>query len=203
MTLEAAISEIKSFWNKDEPFPFGRSDNRDHIDRLNAEFGVAIPTGLQDYVKNFVPLEDFYFDTVGNPMRIYGIDNLRYKQEGYNYNPVMKAVIEDWKNSLFIFADEGADPVIIDFDNLDDGIQKLVHGSGNWDHGETIADTFGQFLLCSAAQHHALNNFEEDPIIDDSNGFNLADDAATWYFKNMKNWAGKYYQAWCAVFVNH
>lgn len=113
---------------------------------------------VHDYIKSFAPSKDFFFDTVGNPMCVYGINNLKYKQDGYSYNPVKKEAIENWKKSFFIFADEGADPVIIDLNAIEDGIQKLIHGTGNWNNGEIVADTFGQFILCSAAQHHALNN---------------------------------------------
>lgn len=202
MTLETALTEIKKFWRADEPLPFGQSNNIQHIDRLETEFGGIIPDIVKDYVSNFAPAKDFYFDTVGNPMRVYGIDNLKYIQEGYNYNPVEKEAIEDWKKHFFIFADEGADPVIIDFNEIKNGIKKLIHGTGSWDNGEVVADTFGQFLLCCAAQHYALNNFGDDPIIDDEKGFNLTENAAKWYFGNMKNWAGNYYDEWCSIFDN-
>jgi hypothetical protein len=202
MTFENALAEVKKFWINDKSFPFGQSDNSVHVDRIKTEFGVFIPDKVQDYVKNIASLKNFYFDTVGNPMCVYGINNLKYKQDGYNYNPVKKEPIENWNKNFFIFADEGADPVIIDFTEIDDGIQQLIHGTGSWDNGKIVADTFGQFLLCCAAQHHALNYFEDEPIIDDSNGFNLADNAAKWYFRNMKNWAGDYYEEWCSIFDN-
>lgn len=203
MTLENALIEIKRFWKEGEDFPFGKSKNNNHIDRLEKEFGATLPDSLKNYIKDFAPTKDFDFDTVGNPMCVYGIENLKFKQNGYNFNSVDNIEIENWNKGFFIFADEGADPVIIDFDNLDDGIQKLMHGTGSWDDGEIVADTFGQFLLCSAALHHALNNFEEEPIIDDEEGFNLAEEAGEWYFKNMKKWAGDYYDEWCSVFDNH
>jgi hypothetical protein len=42
-------------------------------------------------------------------------------------------------------------------------------------------------VLCSAALHHALSNFEGEGIVDDDNGFCLAQGAAKWYFpKNEK-----------------
>lgn len=203
MTLEDALIEIKSFWQEGEDFPFGESKNNNHIDRLEKEFDATLPDSLKNYIRDFAPAKDFDFDTVGNPMCVYGIENLKFKQNGYNFNSVDNIEIEGWNQGFFIFADEGADPVIIDFDNLDDGIQKLMHGAGSWNDGEIVADTFGQFLLCSAALHHALNNFEEDPIIDDEDGFNLAEEAAEWYFKNMEKWAGVYYDEWCSVFDNH
>lgn len=202
MTMETALTEIKKFWKGKEPFPFGLSDNTQHLERLKTEFNFSIPHVVEDYAKNYAPIVDFWFDTVGNPMCIYGVENLKHSQGGYNYNTVKKETISDWPDSYFLFADEGADPVIIDLTKPKDGIQRLMHGAGNWNYGEILADTFGQFLLCCAAQHHAINNFEQDPFIDDNNGFNLADNAAKWYFKNMKVWAGNYYEVWCYDFDN-
>ena len=202
MTLDAALTETNKFWPTKEHFPFGQSDNTSHLERIKTEFSVSIHGMVLDYFKSFAPEKDFYFETVGNPICVYGIDNLKYKQDGYSYDPVKREFIEDWKSSFFIFADEGADPVIIDLAKIEDGIQKLFHGTGSWDSGEIIADSFGQFLLCSAAQHHVLTSFGGDPIIDDDNGFNLKENAAKWYFKNMKNWAGSYYEAWCSIFDN-
>ncbi len=203
MTTEYAIKEIRKFWVDEQPLPFGEIDNTPHIKRLNTEFAAEIPEMVHDYVKSFAPAEDFYFETVGNPMCIYGIDNLKYKQDGYNFNPVDKKDIEDWNRHFFILADEGGDPVIIDLENSTEGIIRLTHGQGNWDGGETISNTIGQFLLCSAALHHALTGFEEEAIVDDEKGFNLADQAAKWYFTNMKKWADGYYEEWCFVFDNH
>jgi hypothetical protein len=203
MNIESAVNEINKFWQAGEALPFGRSDNSSHIERLKGEYSVELPQVLLEYIQGFVPATDFYFDTVGNPVCIYGIENLKYKQDGYTYNPVKKEDIENWDKSHFIFGDEGADPVIIDLEKPQEGIQKLRHGAGNWESGLTVSDSIGQFLLCSAAQHHALNNFEEDPIVDDEKGFNLAEKAAKWYFARMKKWAGSYYEDWCSVFDNH
>jgi hypothetical protein len=203
MTTESAIKEIAGFWNDDQELSFGKVDNTLHTERIEAEFGITLQDMLSDYIKNFAPSEDFYFETVGNPIRVYGIDNLKFKQDGYTFNPVQKKDIEDWNRNLFILADEGADPVVIDLKNTSDGIIKLSHGQGNWERGETVANTIGQFLLCSAALHHALTGFEEEAIVDDEKGFNLAPAAAKWYFTNMKKWAGGYYEEWCSVFDNH
>lgn len=203
MQIESALITIQNFWDSKTPFPFQQSDNSLHLERIKAEFNHPLPQMVQEYVGQYAPAERFSFDTVGNPMDVYAINRLKFQQDGYNYNPVKKETIEGWKSDYFIFADEGADPVIIDLRHPENGIQLLVHGSGSWDYGDSIADSFGQFLLCCAARHHALNNFEEDPIVDDEKGFNLADKAAEWYFKNMKKWAGEYYENWCSVFDNH
>ncbi|MBB5638148.1 hypothetical protein HDE68_004074 [Pedobacter cryoconitis] len=204
MTIKEAIQEIRKFWNtEEEPFLFGESDNSAHIDRIEKEFGVTLPEELRNYIANYAPAEGFYFVSVGNPLYIYGVDNLKYKQDGYNYNSLTKSDIEDWNRNSFIFGDEGADPLIVNLENIETGIERLEHGAGSWDYGDKLADNFARFLLCAAAQHHALTNFEEDPIIDDENGFNLTEDAAKWYFPKMKNWAGEYYEVWCAPLDNH
>jgi len=203
MNLEIAILEIKKFWNTDEEFSLGESKNQNHVARLESEFNAVIPDSLKEYINNFTPINDFYFTTVGNPICVYGVNNLKFQQDGYNFNSVKNIKIDDWNEGFFIFADEGADPIVIDLNHPENGIQKLMHGTGSWDYGQTIADSIGQFLLCSAALHHALVNFEDEPIVDDENGFNLAENAAKWYFKNMKNWAGNYYPKWCSIFDNH
>lgn len=203
MNLEIGILEIKKFWNTDEEFSLGESKNQNHVARLESEFNTVIPDSLKEYINNFTSINDFYFTTVGNPICVYGINNLKFQQDGYNFNSVKNIKINDWNEGFFIFADEGADPIVIDLNHPENGIQKLMHGTGNWDYGQTIADSIGQFLLCSAALHHALVDFEDEPIVDDENGFNLAANAAKWYFKNMKNWAGNYYSEWCSIFDNH
>lgn len=203
MTIEVAIAEIKKFWNDEEELPFGLSDHTGHVDRLEKEFGRALPEDLKEYVSSFAPSEDFYFLTAGNPTVVYGIDHLKYVQEGYNYDSMAKSVLEDWDKGNFIFGDEGADPILVNMDAPEHGILRLEHGAGNWDYGDVVADNFAQFLLCSAALHHALSNFEEEGIVDDDNGFCLAKNAAKWYFPKMKEWAGDHYEIWCGVFDNN
>ena len=86
--------------------------------------------------------------------------------------------------------------MVLDLGQPAAGIQKLLHGAGSWDEGHPVADTLGQFLLCSAALHHALHAFEDEPILDDAQGFNLAPQAAAWLFPRLKAWAGPHYGAW-------
>ena len=62
----------------------------------------------------------------------------------------------------------------------------MAHGIGDWGSGEIIADSIGQFILCATALNFALTKFENEAIIDDENGFCLAESASEWYFKNMK-----------------
>lgn len=99
---------------------------------------------------------------------------------------MIKEAIEGWADEWFIIADIGADPIIYNLKSGRGEIQQLVHGAGNWDNGEVVADSIGQFILCSAALQHALLAFEEDPILDDGKGFFLDPEASQWFFSYMK-----------------
>lgn len=199
MTLAEAFAEIRQFWPGGRPFVFGQGAA---AGRLAAEFGRALPTELATYLDTFAPAEDVDFESVGNPLRLYGLGSLGVHQPGYNWNPVTQEPIADWPASFFLLGDEGADPVLLDLNQPELGIRKLWHGQGDWATGDPVAATLGQFLLCSAAVHHALTAFEPAPITDDERGFNLAPQAAAWLLPHLKQWAGPYYAAWCAAFDN-
>lgn len=199
MTLHNAFHEISQFWPGGQPFAFGHGAA---AERLAAEYNQPLPEELRTYLDTIAPVEDVDFRTVGNPFSLYGLGRLGVRQDGYNWNSVTNTPIEDWPASFFMLGDEGADPVLLDLDQPELGIQKLWHGEGNWENGDTMADTLGQFLLCSAALHHALTAFETERITDDERGFNLAPQAAAWLFPRMKVWAGPHYRAWCSVFDN-
>lgn len=200
MTFLDAISQIKSFWEGDIPFPHGAGEER--LTELQTEFGMVFHPDLQNYIRDFMPLESFSFETVGNPMQFYGAGKLGTKQYGYTFNPITGEPISDWATQWFLFADEGADPVIIDLAGPQYAVLRAAHGMGEWNFGAE-ADSIGQFMLCCAAMHHALTHWGPDVIVDDDNGFNLAEEPARWLFPRMKEWAGTYYAQWCSVFDNH
>lgn len=199
MSFDDAFAEIRRFWPGGLPFEFGRGQA---AGRLTDEFKQALPAELVTYLDVIAPVQDVYFDTVGNPLRLYGLESLGARQPGYNWNPQQQVPIAGWNPAFFLLADEGADPIVLDLSQPAAGWYKLWHGAGSWQAGEAVADTLGQLLLCSAALHHALNAFEEEPIVDDARGFNLAPQAAAWLFPQMKQWAGPYYAAWCSGFDN-
>ena len=199
MTLETAFAEIQQFWPTGLPFAFGRGRA---ATRLSAEFGHAFPPDLVTYLDTVAPAEDVEFATIGNPLLLYGLARLGPQQPGYSFNPVTQRPLLDWNPAFFLLADEGADPVVLDLGQPAAGLRKLLHGAGSWEEGDLVADTLGQFLLCSAARHHALHAFEDEPIIDDTHGFRLAPQAAAWLFPRLKTWAGAHYAAWCADFDN-
>jgi hypothetical protein len=199
MTLETAFAEIQKFWPGGQPFVFGHGGA---AGRLAAEFGRPLPPDLVAYLDTYAPTEGVEFDTVGNPLYLYGLDQLGVRQPGYNWNPVTSTPIDGWPASFFLLGDEGADPVLLDLDQPELGIQKLWHGEGDWETGAPVADTLGQFLLCSAALHHALHTFEAEPLVDGDQGFSLAPAAAAWLLPRLKTWAGPHYRTWSTVFAN-
>ena len=199
MTVTEGFVEISQFWPSGQPFAFRHGAA---AERLAAEFGRALPAELVAYLDTYAPVEDVDFETAGNPLRLYGLGSLGVRQPGYNWNPITQESIADWPTSFFLLGDEGADPVLLDLDQPELGIQKLWYGEGDWEIGDTVADTLGQFLLCSAALHHALTAFGPPRVLDGERGFKLAPRAAAWLFPSMKQWAGPHYGAWCAVFRN-
>ena len=199
MTLETAFAEIQQFWPGGLPFAFGRGGA---AGRLSAEFGRPLPPDLVMYLNAVAPTQEVEFATVGNPLQLYGLGRLGPQQPSYSFNPVTQKPLPDWNPAFFLLADEGADPVMLDLDQPAAGIQKLLHGAGSWETGDTVADTLGQFLLCSAALHHALTAFEDEPLVEDARGFNLAPQAAAWLLPRLKTWAGPHYGAWSVVFDN-
>lgn len=199
MNLETAFAEIRQFWPGGQPFAFGQGGA---AARLGAEYARPLPPDLVDYLNRVAPTADVVFDTVGNPLELYGLSRLGAHQDGYSWNSVAQQPIPGWSPDFFLLGDEGADPVLLNLARPADGYQLLMHGAGNWETGDTLADTMGQLLLCAAARHHALNAFEEDPIVDDEQGFNLAPRAAEWLFPRLKVWAGDYYDAWVGYFDN-
>lgn len=200
MTFSEAISQIRTFWQGNLPFPHGAGEKR--LSELQSEFGMDFPAELQEYIRDIVSLESFTFETGGNPIEFYGVQRLGTKQDGYTFNPVTGEPIPDWSIQWFLFADEGADPVIIDLAAAPHNVQRAAHGMGEWDFGPQ-ADSIAQFLLCSAAIHHAFTKWGPDIIVDDEHGLTLAKEPADWLFPRMKEWAGTYYTDWCSVFDNH
>lgn len=76
---------------------------------------------------------------------VYGANDLIKAQEGYSYNPVKKADIEDWNPNLVVIADSDADPFCIDISKKRSPIYYAQHGMGDWDFDE-YCDSFASFL---------------------------------------------------------
>jgi len=202
MNLTESIELIDSFFT--DKLPIGKHSHLKKSETLELEKGVTFPPEFKEYINDFSPKERFCFSCVGNPVNIYAQDQLSYLMLGYNYNPVLNKPIDGWDESWFIFADEGSDPIIVKLneDTEKSVVYKAMHGVGEWSF-HPIADSICQFLLCSAAVHHALCGFDiEESIIDDENGFNLASEPAKWLFPFIRLHAASYYEDWVSVFEN-
>jgi len=198
MKTELALKQLKTF--SEYTGLLAVKDNSEELARIEKEFDRQLPDDLREYVHKYAPAESIDFESVGNCLQLYAISELAFKQDGYNFNSVLNETIEDWPSEYFIIGSEGADPIVYDMENLE--IIKLEHGTGDWENGEIVADSIGQFLLCCSAMDHALTAFEDEAIVDDENGFCLAPDAAKWLFPKMKKWAGDYYDEWCSILEN-
>ncbi|WP_445361714.1 SMI1/KNR4 family protein [Microbulbifer sp. EKSA005] len=172
--------------------------------RLQKERDFVFPKEFQEYMVHYAPAHSQYLDGVGNPIDLYSARRLSWVMNGYNYNPVDNQPIPGWDKTWFLFADEGADPIIVDLaeSNRNSKVYRAMHGAGGWDF-RPIADSIGQFLLCASALHHALSGIvDKDVLVDDGCGFNLHERSASWLFPFFRQYADKYYTDWLAVFDN-
>lgn len=202
MDISDSLELIKSFYKGS--IEFGRIQDLSKSAAIEKEKNVTLPPEFKQYIDNFIPLSDVYFTGVGNPLEIHCRARISWLMDGYNYNFVLNETIDDWDENWFIFADEGADPVIVKLNEQEQHsvVYKAMHGAGEWEF-EPIADSIGQFLICAAAVDHALTGFDhEDAIIDDESGFNLVQQSAEWLFPFIKQQAGHYYEHWVSVFDN-
>ena len=203
IALSLALSEIETF-RTGRSFVISDTSQRESLlTRLESEYSRKLPLFLLEYLTQSAPIESAYLDDVGNPICLFATTDLKYKQDGYNFDPRSQQAIEGWPEQYFIVADRGGDPIAVDLTSLTGSVWILEHGEGDWENRRQIADSVGQFLLCVFAQHHALNEFERPAIIDDAKGFNLSPLAAAWYFPRMQEWAGKHYKEWCHIFDDH
>lgn len=202
MDLNTALSEIRQFWSA-EPFPFA-GGGAARLAALEAEFGgAAFPADVREYVAALGP-DGVAFESVGNPVDVYGYLGLAKRADGYNFNPVQGVPIADWSDDWLLIGDEGADPLIVDLAHAGPArpVLQAMHGAGEWNF-VPIADSLPQFMLLAAARHHGLMMLELDErIIDDERGFNLGEPAARWLFPRMKHWAAGYYEEWVGAFDN-
>ena len=202
MNFQEALSELRSFWTEPR-FPFeGGGGSR--LTELEAEYGRVFPPELREYVGSIISSDRFVFESIGNPIDVYGFTELSRRLEGYNYNPLTNEVLSEWSDDWFLIGDEGADPIIVDLSSSKGSCRVLqsMHGEGEWDFS-LLASSLPQFLLLSAARHHALLmlGFDER-ISDDERGFNLAPAAADWLFPRLKRWAPEVYGEWVGAFDN-
>lgn len=200
--LIECIALIQSFYPG--PLPFTGTANSGICGRLEAERGQPFPPDFRHYLHSVVPHSGHSFSAIGSPRYVHPASRLSWRMIGYNYNPIFKQTIAGWRSSWFLFADAGADPIIIDVNDSAEHspVYQALHGMGVWSF-YPIADSIGQFLLCAAAFEHALKHLtESDPVLDDEQGFRLADSAADWLFPFFERHANKYYENWLSIFDN-
>lgn len=205
MTFRQALEEMSSFWPGGLPIGSGTPVA---VDRLQSEYGRQLPAPLRHYIAEVLPRGSVYFRGIGNPLRLWGADRLSPRLLGYNTHALTGAPLEDWNRSWFIVGDIGADPVVLDLDDTASGdeatwpVLTAAHGIGEWTF-DVVADSLPQFVLLSAALHHALENFGEEAIEDDGQGFRLATPAADWLFPRFRRWAPQHSAGWLSVFGNY
>ncbi|MCB1584440.1 MAG: SMI1/KNR4 family protein [Xanthomonadales bacterium] len=201
MNLKESFELINSFSKID--FGLGKRSNSISND-LETQKGISFPIEFKEYIDNYAPINNQYFSGVGNSISLYNSERLSWVMDGYNFNPIERKSIAGWDDSWFLFADEGADPIIVDLsEQLEYSVvYQAMHGTGDWQFG-AIADSIGQFLVCIAAFNHALTGFNvEDAIVDNENGFNLHEKCASWLFPFISKYANNYYEDWLSVFEN-
>lgn len=203
MQLQEALRLIQTFW-QEPTWPFRPAPTAAaELARLQREFPAPLPPALEEYLTQAAPATAFSLATVGNPCDVYSLAQMGRFQDGYTFNSVAQQPLTDWPAHWFMLANEGGNPVIVDLLAADGAVIQLAPGAGSWECRTEMAGSIGQFLLCAAALQHALHHLGgDDPIIDDENGFQLAPAAAAWLFPRIREWAGPYYKAWCAVFDN-
>lgn len=199
MNLETALKEMREFLPEiAKSFEGGGSEA---LKSLEGQFGRAMPVDVRDYVENGAPKELIIFETMANPLAIYGLDGERSlgpNQDGYSVNGKTGEKSEVWSPSWFLFADEGADPVIVDLSNNGPSVRKAMHGAGEWEFWP-IADSIGQFLLCAAAVHHITEQWGEEIADEDE----LPAKAVDWIDGGLKKWAGAYHQNWHELLLDY
>lgn len=202
MTFEEAEELIASF---SDSAPLLGNGSISDADKLEVEFGRALPPELREYVTARAPEHDLEFETVGNPITLWGTDQLSQRADGYSWNPVTESEIEDWSHNWLVIGDEGGDPIIVDLAQAgpECPVLSAPHGEGVWEFRQ-LAPSLSVFLALAAAQHHALTAFvpQMEAIIDDDRGFNLCEEAAQWYFPFVRRVCGQHYGEWTSVFDN-
>ncbi|MFT7371541.1 MAG: hypothetical protein ACI9T9_000217 [Oleiphilaceae bacterium] len=168
---------------------------------LEQEKSCSFPPELKAYIDAICPKESVAFQGVGNPIVLCASSELSWRMEGYNVNPETNEAINSWHDDWFLIAHEGGEPIIVKLDDQNNRsiVYSAMHGDAAWDFFP-IADSIGQFLVCTAALEHAMNFPGLEEPLDDN--FNLLGEAAQWLFPLLRHYAGPYYEEWASVFEN-
>lgn len=192
MTLERALAEIAGFWPKDAK-PFWAGGGFAAVERLERAFGQKLPKELAEYVRDVAPKSNFWFAAPGNGICLYGLRGLRTRQDGYNYNPLTKEVIEGWTANWFLIGDEGGDPCMVDLASSSPTVLIAMHGAGTW-RFQSFTDSIASFLVCAAAVHHAVTHWDRLEASKETDVYH--EDASAWLKPVLKRWASDDYHRW-------
>ncbi|MEE1125444.1 MAG: SMI1/KNR4 family protein [Acutalibacteraceae bacterium] len=113
MQLDKIMEEICSRWNLPKNYIEFLNNNKDNI---------YTDVGDEE--------SDLY--SYGDDIEIYGATGLIEGQLGYSYNPIQKAVIEDWNPDYIVIANCNADPYCIDISLDNSPVYYAMHGTGEW-----------------------------------------------------------------------
>jgi len=151
--LQRALVEIRAFW-PDAPL-VGASE--EEARRVASELNAELPREMVEYLTTAVPLQDVTLRTEGNPLRLWGIGRLGRRQDGYNYNPLLRAPSDEWDPNLLVVADEGADPYVVPLSGGQDDplwVSVAPHGAGEWQFEPFCS--LAAFIVLSTAKHSEL-----------------------------------------------
>ena len=77
-SLNSVLEEIQRFW-KDEPI-FSDIGSSKKLAELEKERNITFPSELQDYIRNIIPHQVMYFETVGNPIRLLTAEEISWNK---------------------------------------------------------------------------------------------------------------------------
>ena len=83
--------------------------------------------------RHYVNVNDDDDEDLSYEIEIYGAKGLFVGQYGYSYNPVLKAIIENWNPNYVVIANCNADPYCIDISMDNSPVYYAVHGEGEWE----------------------------------------------------------------------
>ena len=108
-----------------------------------------LPSSYLEYLRNRAESQYVEIENEETLERIeiclYGAKDLIEGQSGYSYNPVEKAVIEDWDPNFVVIANFDADPFCIDISEKNSPVYYAMHGMDEWCFDE-YCDSLETFL---------------------------------------------------------
>lgn len=126
MQLDKIMEEICSRWNLPKNYIEFLNNNKDNI-----------YTDVSD--------EESDLYSYGDDIEIYGATGLIEGQLGYSYNPIQKAVIEDWNPDYIVIANCNADPYCIDISLDNSPVYYAMHGIGEWSF-KKVSESLEEFF---------------------------------------------------------